>query len=142
MTDGLPAVGECRGTVVCREVTRTQIVQYAGASGDFSPLHTDELAAIAAGNPSIMAHGMLTMALSAQAVTDWFGAESLLTLDARFTAPVWPGDSLTTVVTVESVDCQDAQQIVRVGLRTANQDGVVTLTGTAQILIDTDSKSK
>ncbi len=90
------AVGQTFETVVVADLKRTQIVQYAGASGDYNPLHTDEIYATKiAGYPSVFAHGMLTMGLTGQAVAGLVGAENLLRFGVRFTAQVWPGDTLT-----------------------------------------------
>jgi acyl dehydratase len=90
------AVGQTFETVVVTDLKRTQIVQYAGASGDYNPLHTDEIYATkVARYPSVFAHGMLTMGLTGQAIAGLVGAESLLRFGVRFTAQVWPGDTLT-----------------------------------------------
>jgi acyl dehydratase len=132
----LPTVGARRQRVVCEELTRTQIVQYAGASGDFSPLHTDDPAARAAGYPSIMGHGMLTMAASAKVLTDWYGSDALRTLSCRFIAPVWPGDQLTASATVEAVETVGGVTLVRVALSTVNRDGQVVLTGAASAVLE------
>jgi acyl dehydratase len=140
--NALPKVGDSVELVVCEELTRTQIVQYAGASGDFSVLHVDEPAARAQGQPTVMAHGMLTMAVGSRAITDWFGSDSLRTLDARFTAPVWPGDRLTSRVVVTAVERVGALATVRVTLQTRNQSGVTVLSGQADVAIDLDSKSE
>jgi acyl dehydratase len=59
--------------VLTEDLTRTQIVQYAGVSGDYNPVHTDEVFAVHAGFPSVFAHGMLTMAMTARALTGWRG---------------------------------------------------------------------
>ena len=56
------------------DLTRTQIVQYAGASGDYNPLHSDEVfAREVAGYPGVFAHGMLTMGMTGRLLTDWVG---------------------------------------------------------------------
>ncbi|WP_281690103.1 MaoC family dehydratase [Pseudonocardia thermophila] len=121
-------IGQSRTTVVVENLARTQIVQYAGASGDFNPLHTDEVyAREAAGYPTVFAHGMLTMGLVGRAVTDWVGEDRLLTYGARFTAQVWPGDTLTATVTVESV----ADGVAHLAVEARNQDGATVLSGTA-----------
>lgn len=75
-------------------VTRTQIVRFAGAGGDFNPMHHDEPFAHDAGQPSVFAMGQLSAALLARHAKDWLGAESLRSLSVRFTAKVWPGDEL------------------------------------------------
>ena len=122
------AVGASRTTVLVENLTRTRIVQYAGASGDYNPLHTDErFAREVAGYPGVFAHGMLTMGLTARAVSDWVSEERLTRFGVRFTAQVWPGDTLTAVVTVSAVEGDEASLEVT----TTNQDGVVVLTGTA-----------
>lgn len=125
-------VGETRQAVVVEDLRRTTIVQYAGASGDFNPLHTDEVyASRAAGYPGVFAHGMLTMALAGRVVTDWVGVEALTGFGARFKAQVWPGDTLTVTATVESVDAAGGGELVRFTLSARNQDGVEVLSGTA-----------
>ena len=70
-------------------LTRTMFVRYAGASGDFNPMHHDDTIATQVGNPSVFGHGMLTMGLAARVVKDWFGAESLRRLQVRFSKQVW-----------------------------------------------------
>jgi acyl dehydratase len=122
------AVGVSRTTVLVENLTRTRIVEYAGASGDYNPLHTDErFAREVAGYPGVFAHGMLTMGMTARAVTDWVGEERVTRLGVRFTAQVWPGDTLTAVVTVTAIDDDE----VALEVTTTNQDGQVVLTGTA-----------
>ena len=91
--------------VLVEELSRTQIVQYAGASGDFNPIHHDETFATGqAGYPSVFAHGMLTMGLTGRLLTDWLGDGVLEDFGVRFVSQVWPGDTLTAVATVESIE--------------------------------------
>src|SRR4029077_11880872 len=98
------AVGQVFETVVVEDLKRTQVVQYAGASGDYNPLHTDEIYATKiAGYPSVFAHGMLTMGLTGQAIAGLAGTESLVRFGVRFTAQVWPGDTLTVRTSVERI---------------------------------------
>jgi len=70
------SVGEER-TKEFPALTRTMFVKYAGASGDFNPMHHDDTIATQVGNPSVFGHGMLSMGLAARVLKDWFGAESL-----------------------------------------------------------------
>src|SRR5256885_7602862 len=122
------SIGQQFETVVVDDLKRTQIVQYAGASGDYNPLHTDELFATkVAGYPSVFAHGMLTMGMTGRVVTDLVGVEGLLKFGGRFTSQVFPGDTLTVRATVESVD-DDA---VTFTLSTVNQDGTEVFSGYA-----------
>jgi acyl dehydratase len=126
-------VGDSREAVVVDDLTRTQIVQYAGASGDYNPLHTDEVFATkVAGYPTVFAHGMLTMGMTGRVLTDWVGVERLTAFGARFVAQVWPGDTLTATATVESVDDGSAD----IGIVTRNQRGETVLTGTATVRLD------
>ncbi|MFK0160110.1 MaoC/PaaZ C-terminal domain-containing protein [Streptomyces sp. NPDC090493] len=125
-------VGETRERVLVGDLKRTRIVQYAGASGDFNPLHTDERFAVeAAGYPGVFAHGMLTMGMTGRILTDWVGPESLLRYGVRFKAQVWPGDTLTATATVESIDDTPDAPVAHFALRTVNQHGVEVVTGTA-----------
>ena len=81
------AVGQSFESTVVENLTRTQIVQYAGASGDYNPLHTDEVFATkVAGYPSVFAHGMLTMGMTAKLLTDRIGVDHLLAFGGRFIA--------------------------------------------------------
>jgi acyl dehydratase len=123
------AVGQTFETVVVEDLKRTQIVQYAGASGDYNPLHTDEVNATKiAGYPSVFAHGMLTMGLTGQAVAGLVGAENLLRFGVRFTAQVWPGDTLTVRCSVVRVGPRDAEFSVS----TVNSDGTEVVSGYAR----------
>ncbi|SHH60327.1 MaoC family dehydratase [Streptomyces sp. 3214.6] len=125
-------VGESRERVVVGDLKRTRIVQYAGASGDFNPLHTDERFAVeAAGYPGVFAHGMLTMGMTGRVLTDWVGPKALLRYGVRFKAQVWPGDTLTATATVDSIEDTPSGPVAHFLLRTVNQDGVEVVTGTA-----------
>jgi len=125
-------VGEHRELVLVDNLTRTQIVQYAGASGDFNPLHTDEVYATqAAGFPSVFAHGMLTMGMTARILTDWVGDGRLLSYKARFVKQVWPGDTLTARAEVIALREIDGEPVVDLEVVTRNQNGEEVLNGTA-----------
>jgi acyl dehydratase len=79
---------------------RTDLVMYAGASGDYNPMHHDEVAAQAAGLPSVFGHGMFTAGLLATAVTNYVGIGNLTSYRVRFTKQTWPGETLSTTVAV------------------------------------------
>ncbi len=123
-----PEVGAQYRQVVAEGLTRTQLVAYAGASGDFHPFHHDETYATAHGFDRIFAHGMLTMGITGQALVAVFGPEGLDRYAADFLKPVWPGDTLTAELTVTSVD--DAGT-VEVDISTTDQHGTLVLRGTA-----------
>jgi acyl dehydratase len=120
--------------VVVDDLSRTRIVMYAGASGDFQPLHTDETYAKAMGFKGTFAHGMLTMGLAAKALTNIVGDGRLLRYKARFVAQVWPGDTLTATLVVTSVR-QDPPE-ADLEMQTVNQDGTTVLSGSATARLD------
>ena len=127
-----PEVGDSRTMVVADNITRTQIVMYAGASGDYNPLHSDEVYSTqVAGYPSIFAHGMLSMGATGRILTDWFGVESLVRYGVRFVKQVWPGDTLTATATVSALREDEGGRLVDLTLETVNQDGDTVVTGTA-----------
>jgi acyl dehydratase len=126
------AVGDERDQVVVEELSRTQIVQYAGASGDFNPIHHDETFATgAAGYPSVFAHGMLTMGLTGRLLTDWLGDGVLREYGVRFVSQVWPGDTLTAKGTVSAIEREGEQVRVAIDLVTRNQRGEPVVKGSA-----------
>ncbi|GAB3002820.1 MaoC family dehydratase N-terminal domain-containing protein [Amycolatopsis acidiphila] len=75
-------------------VTQTDIVRFAGAGGDFNPLHHDPEFARAAGFPGVLAMGQMHAGMLAAWLTDWCGVEHLREYEVRFVAPVFPGDVL------------------------------------------------
>ena len=115
------------------DLSRTQIVMYAGASGDYNPVHTDEkFTKEMAGYPSVFAHGMLTMGMTGRMLTNYVGDGRLTKYGVRFTSQVWPGDTLNSTATV--VDVTDG--IVNLSVETTNQDGAVVLSGYAADRVD------
>ena len=115
------------------DLKRTQIVMYAGASGDYNPVHTDEkFTKELAGYPSVFAHGMLTMGMTGTMLTNYVGDGRLTKFGVRFTSQVWPGDSLNATATVEDV----TDGIVNLKVETTNQDGTVVLSGYAAARVD------
>ena len=125
-------VGDSRSLQIVDDLTRTQIVQYAGASGDYNPLHSDDKFTVdVAGYPSVFAHGMLTMGMTGRVLTDWFGTEGLAGYGVRFVKQVFPGDSLTATATVTALRDENGQALADLDVVTVNQDGEVVLQGTA-----------
>ena len=79
-------VGDIFSEEIVNNLTRTQIVQYAGVSGDYNPIHTDEIFATeVAGYPSVFAHGMLTMGMTGKMITNLVGDGNLKNFGVRFT---------------------------------------------------------
>jgi len=131
------SVGVSHAAVVVENLTRTQIVQYAGASGDYNPLHTDEVFATqVAGYPSVFAHGMLTMGMTGKMLTDYVGDARLTYYGGRFTSQVWPGDTLTATATVTALRVDDGVSAADFDVVTQNQNGVVVFQGRATARLD------
>jgi len=109
-------------------VQRADLVRYAGASGDFNPIHWNERFAREVGLPDVIAHGMFTMALAARVVTDWVGDPgAIVDYGVRFTAPVVVPDAGGAVVEVTAAVAQKLDgRRVRVDL-TATSEGAKVL---------------
>lgn len=125
-------VGDTHEQVVIENVNRTHIVKYAGASGDFNPLHHDDTKAKdLAGYPSVFAHGMLSMGLTGHMLTDWLGPTALRKYGVRFTKQVWPGDTLTAKGEVTEVNEEGGKQLATIKVVTVNQKGESVCEGEA-----------
>ncbi|MSO77799.1 MAG: acyl dehydratase [Alphaproteobacteria bacterium] len=130
-------VGDTHKERVVENLSRTQIVQYAGVSGDYNPLHTDEVYTTkVAGYPTVFAHGMLTMGLTGKMLTNYVGDGRLTKFGVRFTNQVWPGDTLDSIATVAALRQEAGQQLVDLTVSTVNQDGREVMNGTATARLD------
>jgi acyl dehydratase len=130
-------VGDVHEEVVVHDLKRTQIVQYAGASGDYNPVHTDEVFTTkVAGYPSVFAHGMLSMGLTGTMLTNYVGDGRLTKYGVRFVSQVWPGDTLTAKATVETIREEGGLALVDLAVSTVNQDGQEVVRGAATARID------
>jgi acyl dehydratase len=134
MTRGIDSVhvGDALPAVERAPITTTQLAQYAGASGDFNRIHYDEPFAKEGGFPSVIAHGMLSMAFFGQLVADWAGGpHTIARLAARFRAVTFPGDRITVAGEVTARD--QAAGTVELKLTARKPDGTVTLEGSATV---------
>lgn len=130
-------VGDAYEETIVTNLSRTQLVQYAGASGDYNPLHTDEIyAKEVAGYPTVFAHGMLTMGMTGKMLTNYVGDGRLTHYGVRFTAQVWPGDSLMAKATVLALREEGNRHLVDLMIVTTNQEGAVVIKGSATAHID------
>ena len=125
------AVGDTGPRVVVEDLERRDFVKYAGASGDFNPIHYDEPHARAAGYDSVFAQGMLTAGVAAHAVSDFFGLGNVRSFDVRFQSQVWPGDTVTAVPEVTRIESEGDAATVEAGVRVTNQDDEVVVSGEA-----------
>ena len=130
-------VGDTREEVVIEHLTRTQLVMYAGASGDYNPVHTDEVFATKiAGYPTVFAHGMLSMGATGRMLTNWVGDGRLTKYGVRFVAQVWPGDQLTAKATVNALRSEGGESFADLEVVTTNQNGQEVVTGYASARLD------
>jgi acyl dehydratase len=117
-------------------VTRTQIVRFAGAGGDFNPMHHDEPFARGAGQESVFAMGQLSAALLARLVAEWVGAERIRVLSVRFTAKVWPGDELDLHGEATGEAVIGGEPCWRCELTATRPGGEVVARGTATVFVN------
>ena len=126
-------VGDTYTECLVEDLKRTQIVMYAGASGDYTPVHTDEkFTKEIAGYPTVFAHGMLTMGMTGRMLTNYVGDGRLTKYGVRFTSQVWPGDTLNSTAKVEEIN----DGLVNLTVETTNQDGAIVLSGYAEARVD------
>ena len=112
-------------------LTRTDLVKYAGASGDFNPMHTDEVKAKEAGLPSVFGHGMFSAGFLATAITDYVGVGNLTRYRVRFAKQTWPGETFVTKVKVTGKRKENGAHLVDLECTLVNQDGEVKVAGEA-----------
>jgi len=117
--------------VVSHKLTRTDLVKYAGASGDFNPMHHDEVAAQAAGQPSVFGHGMFSMGILGTAVTDFVGVGNLTRYQVRFARQTWPDEVLSSKIVVTGKREEDGKQLVDLAVSLSNGEGEDKLVGEA-----------
>lgn len=122
------AAGDESGFVV-ESFSRTQFVRYAGASGDFNPIHHDQTFAESAGLPTVFGMGMLTAGMLGRVLTDWFGAAAVKKYGFRFKQRLWPGDTVTFKGVASRIYDQDGVRHVDVDLTAVNQDGDILIEG-------------
>jgi acyl dehydratase len=112
-------------------MTRTDFVRYAGASGDFHPLHHDEPYAREVGLPGVFGMGMLHAGILGDHLARWVGPENLRTFAIRFTGQVWPDDVLNFTGKVERVENTDHGPVAHLTLAVMRQTGDPAITATA-----------
>ncbi|GAA1825612.1 MaoC family dehydratase [Agromyces salentinus] len=117
-------------------LTRDSLVRYAGASGDFNPIHYRDDVAASVGLPGVLAHGMLTMGLAVQPVVDWAGDPGRIAdYQVRFTRPVVvdPVDGATVTVTAKVGQLDADARVARIDLTVKLGDD--TVLGKAQVRV-------
>jgi len=140
MSEGVPVAAELKAgdtgpEPTIEEIERRDFVKYAGASGDFNPIHYDQRLANTAGYDDVFAQGMLTAGFAVQAVTKWFGIENIDSYGVRFESQVWPGDTVTAVAEIVAIEVDGEEATVETELSVTNQDGEEVLSGEATATI-------
>jgi peroxisomal enoyl-CoA hydratase 2 len=125
-------VGDQIPAFVIEGVTRPDFVRYAGASGDFVPLHYDQTFVEAAGIPTVFAQGMFTAGLLSKALTDYAGIGQVRKFKVRFATRVWPGDVITCRGKVTNKTEKNGERIIEGDLEVVNQKGEAAIKGSFQ----------
>jgi acyl dehydratase len=112
-------------------LTRTDLVAYAGASGDYNPMHHDEVKATAAGQPSVFGHGMFSMGLLGTAITHYVGAGNVTRFTVRFARQTWPDEELSSSIVVTGKRTEGDRHLVDLDVRLRNADGEEKVVGEA-----------
>lgn len=124
--DELPALAKA-------PVDRVQLSRYAGASGDYNPVHVDEVYAKSVGMPSVYAPGMLIMGMLGQLISDWARGGQLRRYNVRFIKMVWPGDTVVCKGRVSDRHGSGGRYFVEIDLWAENQRGELLMKGQSVI---------
>jgi peroxisomal enoyl-CoA hydratase 2 len=123
--------GDTQEKVMIEKVDRAMFVRYAGASGDFNPIHWNEDFAKSAGYPGVFAQGMFTAGVLATFLTDWVGEENVRRFRTRFVGQVWPDEQITCKAEVTSVGEGSAE----IKLEVVNAKGERKIDGDATVAL-------
>src|SRR3984957_5866898 len=122
-------VGDSIPTITIENAARAAFVRYAGASGDFVPLHYDQVFTEAAGIPTVFAQGMWTAGCLSRCLTDFAGAGQVRLFKVRFARQVWPGDTLTCRGKVTGKAEKNGEKLIEGNLEVENQKGEAPVKG-------------
>lgn len=114
-------------------ITHTQLVRYAGASGDFNPIHTVVPIGEKAGLGGVISHGMLIMGFASQALAQWFPRQNLRLFKVRFAAITRPGEVLTVEGKIDGETEKDGEARLTGQLFVKNESGEVKLKGQFEV---------
>jgi acyl dehydratase len=121
--------GQALPEVRVEKLTRTDFVKYAGASGDFNPIHHDQVFAEASGNPTVFAMGMLNASILSRVITGFAGRPGVRSYKVRFATRAWPGDDVICRGTVTRKFEKDGEKLVEGDLVAVNQKGETLISG-------------
>lgn len=117
------------------QLTRTDFVRYAGASGDFNPIHHDQDFAEASGNPTVFAMGMLNAGILSRVVTGWAGRPAVRRFKVRFVTRAWPGDDVICTGTVTRKLEAAGEKRVEGDVLAVNQKGETLISGSFAVAL-------
>jgi acyl dehydratase len=121
--------GDTLPEVRVEKLTRTDFVKYAGASGDFNPIHHDQTFAEASGNPTVFAMGMLNAGILSRVITAFAGRPNVRRYTVRFATRAWPGDDVVCRGRVTKKFEEGGEKRVEGELEAVNQRGETLITG-------------
>ena len=127
-------IGDPIPTLTIDNVSRPDFVRYAGASGDFVPLHYDQTFVEAAGIPTVFAQGMWTAGCLGRCLTDYAGAGNVRRYRVRFSRQVWPGDTLTCSGKVTNKVEKNGEKLLEGDVEVINQKGEAAIKGNFVVL--------
>ena len=128
-------VGDTLPAYVHEKITRTDLVKYAGASGDYNPMHHDEPLAVSFGMPSVFAHGMLSMGLLSNVLVRWAGPDAIRHFEVQFRAITWPDDEVTCTGTVTGKREVNGEKLIDVDLQCETKPGTRSIIGKATVAL-------
>ncbi len=131
------AVGQDLEPRTLPPVTRLKLIRYAGASGDYNPIHTIDRGATDAGLPGVIQHGMLTMAELGRLFSPYLGQGMIQRVEARFSGMVFLDDALTIGGTVTGIDETEQGRAYEFDVYSKNQKGQSVATGKVTFVVDT-----
>ena len=125
------AEGDTGPELVVEKVDRASFVRYAGASGDFNPIHWNEEFAKSAGYPTVFAQGMWTAGVLATFLTNWVGESNVRRFRTRFVGQVWPGEKIVCSGEVTKVYESNGEKRAEIALSVHNDKGERKIDGDA-----------
>jgi len=127
-------MGDALPPVTKDPLTKVQLVRYAGASGDFNPLHTDDQTAQTAGMKGVIAQGILIMGFMGQAITGWVHLRHLKRFKVRFRGVAYPGDVITVRAAVREKKMSNNGEVILCDITAEDQHGEAKVSGEFEVL--------
>jgi len=127
-------VGDSLPSLTKDPITKVQLVRYAGASGDFNPLHTDDSVAQKSGLKVVIAQGILIMGFMAQAISGWVKKSDLKRFKVRFMGMTYPGDVITVKAVIKEKQEGEKGLFVLCDTLAEDQNGETKVSGQFEIM--------